>query len=331
MADFNFEPEEMTPWEKAKHTSEQALGVHRQVQLAGKGFDFNKFVMEFADPLLEAYNVKAKAQGLPLADHRWFRLLKNIEGYAAKPKDFYLKHRATLQPRMFPGNPDKSAKAYDLFLSELQNLPLATSGPVSGMLSHEFGHGQTYGTDPSVPMAAQRPSGVTTGREVERLVNEAVASYRGFQTSWTAWERYGIPRKAWGAWYGFPTYLSTMTEPQFTEAMKRLEQLESRYPGISGQVKKVLYQYGDYVEPVIYNIPGKDWTANEKEALKRFLESRGGTYRESLPEEEMKRLQHLRRQPYVRLPTTPQTMSVAAPYPPLSKRAIPPLSRRVAT
>lgn len=327
MADYTFEPEEMTPWERAKHTSEQALGVHRQIQRAGKGFDFERFAREFATPLLEAYNAKAKAQGLPLADRRWFRLLRAIEGHSAKPKDFYARHRATLQPRMFPGDPAKAAKAYDLFLSELQSIPLATSGPVSGMLSHEFGHGQTYGADPSAPMAAQRPSGATAGREVERLVNEAVASYRGFQTSWKAWGRYGIPRKAWGAWYGFPTYLSAMTEPQFTEAMRRLERMEGKYPGISDQVKKVLYQYGDYVEPTLYNIPGVDWTAGEKEALKRFLKERKAPYRETVPDERT-RLRHLQRQPYVKAPTAPAGTAVAGSMPPLSKRALPPLSSR---
>lgn len=327
MADFTFEPEEMTPWERAKHTSEQAVGIHKQIQQAGKNFDFNRFVREFANPLLEAYNAKAKAQGLPQANRNWFQLLKTIDGHAAKPKDFYLKHRAILQPRMFPGDPAKAAKAYDLFVSGLHNLPLAVSGPVSGILSHEFGHGQTYRADPETPIAAQRPFGATTGREAERLVNEAVASYRGFQTAWKVWERYGIPRKAWGAWYGFPTYLRNITEPQFTEAMGRLKKMEDKYPGISDQVEKVLYQYGDYVEPVLYNIPGVDWTPEEKKALQRFLKERGAPYREKVPDEQT-RLKHLRQQPYVKAPTAPPTSAVASLLLPLSKRARPPLSCR---
>lgn len=327
MADLAFEPEEMTPWERAKHTTERVLGIHRQLQQAGKGFDFNRFVKEFANPLIEAYNTKAKAQDLPIADSKWFQLLKKIEGRAAKPKDFYVKNRAVLQPRIFPGDPAKATKAYDLFLSELHNLPLAISGPVSGILSHEFGHGQTYSADPSVPVAAQRPSGATTGREVERLINEAVASYKGFQTSWKAWERYGIPHKAWGAWYGFPTYLREMTEPQFTEAMKRLKGMEGKYPGISDQVRKALYEYDKYIEPVMYNIPGKDWPAEEKEALKRFLKERGAPYRETVPDERT-RLRHLRQQPYVQAPTTTQPTSAIADFmPPLSKRTWLPLSR----
>jgi len=332
MADLVFKPEEeektRTPWERAKYTTQQALGVHKQIQQAGGRFDFDRFVKEFANPLIEAYNVKAKAQGLPTANRQWFKLLRTIEGRAAKPKDFYVKHRTTLQPQMFPGDPIKAAKAYDLFISELQNLPLAISGPVSGMLSHEFGHGQTYIADPSIPIASQRPKDVKTGQEVERLINEAVASYRGFQTAWKAWERYGIPRKAWGAWYGFPTYLTDMTEPQFTEALERLKGMESKYPGISEQVRKALYEYSKYIEPVMYNIPGQDWTNKEKEALKHFLKERKAPYRETVPDERM-RLRHLRKQPYVQAPTTTQpTSAVASFLLPLSKRARPPLSYR---
>jgi hypothetical protein len=327
MVDHVFEPETLTPWEQAQHTSQQALSLHKQIQQVGKGFDFERFVREFANPLLEAYNSKAKAQGLPLANRQWFQLLRSIKGKAVKPKDFYIKYRTTLQPRMFPGDLTKATKAYNVFLSELNNLPLAISGPVSGILAHEFGHGQTYLSDPSVPIAAQRPSGVKTGRKVERLINEAVASYKGFQTSWKAWERFGIPHKAWGAWYGFPTHLTDMTELQFVEAMKLLKGMEGKYPGISEQVRKVLQEYNKYVEPVMYNIPGQDWTAEEKIALQRFLKERGAPYRESVPDEQT-RMRHLRRQPYVQAPTQQPTSVVAELLLPLSKRAQLPLSCR---
>jgi len=327
MADLTFEPEAMTPWERAEHAKEQALAVHEQLRRAGGRFDFKRFMREFADPMIDAYNEKAKAQGLPLASGDWFQILRAIEGHVVKPKDFYVKHRSALQPKLFPGDQVRAAKAYDMFLSELGNLPLVVSGPVSGMLSHEFGHGQTYGADPSAPIAAQRPSGSTTGKEVERLVNEAVASYRGFQTAWKAWGRFGIPRKAWGAWYGFPTYLTNMDERKLTEVLGRLKGMEGRYPGISEQVRKTLYEYDKYVEPVMYNIPGKDWSPKEKEALRRFLKERGAPYRETVPAEQT-RLRHLRRQPYVLGPTSKPSSAVASLEPPLSKRAWPPLSIR---
>jgi hypothetical protein len=322
MAELTFAPEELTPWERAKHSREQALGVHKQIQQVGKGFDFNRFVKEFAEPLIESYNTEARTKGLPLANRKWFALLRSIEGHAARPKDFYIRYRTRIQPQMFPGDPDKAAKAYDLFVSKLSNLPLATSGPVSGILSHEFGHSQTYIADPDIPIAATRPKGATTttGKTVERLLNEAVASYRGFWTSWKVWERHGIPHKAWGAWYGFPTYLTNMDENQFTEAMRRLRTMEGKYPGISDQVQKVLHEYDQYVEPVMYNIPGKDWTNDEKEALKRFLKIRGAPYRESVPEEKM-RLKHLRQQPYVMTePTRQPPTASASSFFQLSKR-----------
>jgi hypothetical protein len=104
--------------------------------------------------------------------------------------------------------------------------------------------------------------------------------------------------------------------------------MEGRYPGIGDQARKALYEYHKYVEPTMYNVPGADWTAKEKEALKRFLGSRGGIYRETLPEDEGRRLRHLRRQPYVKAPTEPSATAVASLLPPLSKRAWPPLSCR---
>lgn len=326
MAGTAFSPEEIEKLERER-SREQAMGAHGHLGQAVGGFDFNRFVKEFANPLIEAYNAKARGSGLPPADRKWLRLLKTLEGHARKPKDFYVANRAVLQPRMFPGDPAKAAKAYDLFLTELSRMPVITSGPVSGILAHEFGHTQTHIGDPSAPIAAQRPSGAESGREEERFINEAVASYKGYQTAWKAWSRFGIPRKAWAAWYAFPTYTANLSDAQYASAMRKLNGMEAKYPGIVGQVRRVLQEYDQYVLPTLYNIPGKDWTAEEKKALQRFLRSRGGAYRETLPEDEGERLRHMKRQPYVMAPGTQPTSAVASAEPPFSKRALP-LSKR---
>ena len=74
----------------------------------------------------------------------------------------------------------------------------------------------------------------------------------------------------------------------------------------------------------MYNVPGKDWTAAEKAAMKRWLKARKGVYRDRLPTTPRQRLQHMRRQPYVkRTPTqTPSTSVASSKWPPLSKRAM---------
>ena len=326
MAGTTFSLEEIEKLERAR-AREQAIGVHGHLGQAVGGFDFNRFIKEFANPLIEAYNAKARSAGLPYADKKWLRLLKSLEGHAIKPKAFYVAHRATLQPRMFPGDLAKAAKAYDLFLTELDKMPTIISGPVSGILAHEFGHTQTHIGDPSAPVAAQRPSGAQRGQEEERFINEAVASFKGFQTAWKTWSRFGIPRKAWAAWYAFPTYTVNLSDAQYASAMRKLEGMGSKYPGIAEQVRKVLQEYDQYVLPVLYNVPGKDWTAKEKKALQRFLRSRGGAYKETLPKDESERLRHMKRQPYVMSPVAQPTSVVAGVELPFSKRALP-LSKR---
>jgi len=330
---FTFEPEVIapsTPWEQVQHGRQRARDLHKHLQKAVGGFSFAKFMKDFASPLVETYNADAKKLGLPLANKAWFKILQTADGGALAPKDFFVKHRAILQPRLYPGDPAKAAKAYDLLLGKMSALPRITSGPVSGELAHEFGHIRTDYSDPNVPAAAVGPMG--KGKEfrpvVENAVNEAVASYRGFQTAWKTWGKFGIPKKAWGAWFGFPTYTDNMTQAQLGEVLRQLKAIESKYPGIEGQARKALYEYHKYVEPVMYNVPGADWTPEEKKALERFLKSRGGTYRETLPEDEKKRLRHMRSQPYVMAPATQPTSAVAGFFPPLSKRAWPPLSCR---
>jgi hypothetical protein len=331
---FTFEPEVIkpsTPWEKVQHGRQRARDLYKHLQKAVGGFSFAKFMSDFASPLVENYNVDAKKLGLPLANKAWFKVLRNADGGALAPKDFFVKHRTILQPRLYPGDPIKATKSYNLLLNKMSALPRITSGPISGELAHEFGHIKTDYGDPSVPTAAFGP--MDKSKEfrpvVENAVNEAVASYQGFQTAWKTWGKFGIPKKAWGAWFGFPTYTDNMTEAQLGEVLKRIKSIEGKYPGIEDQVRKALYEYHKYIEPVMYNVPGGDWTPTEKKALERFLKSRGGTYRETLPEDEKKRLRHMRSQPYVKAPTTTQPTSVMATFvPPLSKRAWPPLSCR---
>jgi hypothetical protein len=120
-----------------------------------------------------------------------------------------------------------------------------------------------------------------------------------------------------------------MSKIDIDQLLGRLKKMEFKYPGITNQARKAIYEYSQYIEPVMYNIPGADWTPTEKVALKRFLKSRGGTYKETLPVDENKQLEHLRQQPYVKAPTTTQPTSAVANFlPPLSKRAWPPLSCR---
>lgn len=330
---LTFEPEVVappTPWEQVQLGRQRATEVHRQLQKAVKGFDFRKFMSDFADPLINTYNEEAKRLGYPLASREWFKVLRTADGGALAPKDFFAKHRAVLQPRLYPGDPAKASKAYDLLLTRLGSLPRITSGPISGELAHEFGHAGTYQGDPSVPAKGYGRLGAGKGERptVDTAVSEAVASYRGFQNAWKAWSRFGIPRKAWGAWFGFPTYTEDMTEEQLGQVMRQLKAMEGKYPGIGEQARKALHEYHKYIEPVMYNVPGADWTPEERKALERFLKSRGGAYREELPEDDRERLRHLRRQPYVKAPSAPATSAVASRQFPLSKRSAFPFSCR---
>jgi len=331
---FSFEPElvkQPAPFEQAQLGSQRASEVYRQLQIAAKGFDFRRFMEDFADPLINAYNVEAKKLGYPTASREWFKILQTADGGAMAPKDFFVKHRALLQPRLFPGDPAKANEAFDLLLTRLGDLPKITSGPISGELAHEFGHVGTYQNDPNVPAGGYGRLGA--GKEsrpvVGTAISEAVASYRGFKDAWKAWERFGMPHKAWGAWFGFPTYMGNMTKEQLDEVFNRLKSMEGSYPGIVDQAYKALYEYHKFVEPVMYNVPGSDWTNEEKEALKRFLEDRGGHYIETLPEESVDRLKHLRKQPFVMKQDSGNAGKRLASLPlPLSKRVTIPISSR---
>lgn len=323
---ITFEPEEVrmpTPEEKLQMGRERALESYRHLQTAAPGFDFARFKREFVPRLVAAYNRRAKAEGLAPLNPAWLDLVQKARGGTAGPKQFYVQHRARLQPRMFPGDPAKAKRAYDLFLKEMEELPLVRSGPSSGMLSHESGHLQSfYEKDPETVIRSRRPrSGDEVGPKppVETALNEAVASYRGFRMAWEAWKPFGIPRKAWGAWSGFPTYVANLSPAQLRQMLVSLKKMESKYPGIQNQARKALYEFADYVQPVLYNVPGKDWTDKEKAALKRFLKSRGGRYRETLPATSEERQRHMKRQPYV-MRGQETGSRVAAVRPPLSIR-----------
>lgn len=310
--EMTFDPEEearpLTPQEKLQSSRQQAMEAHKHLQQAAPGFDFKRFKREFVPKLIAAYNRRAKAFGLPPLNPAWLDLLGRAKGGAAAPKDFYVLYRERLQPRIFPGDPAKAKKAYDLFLRELEKAPLIRSGPSSGMLSHETGHFRGYQTDPGAAIRSRRPRTLTPKGLISEpgakptmatAINEAIASYNGFKLAWEAWSKYGIPRKAWAAWSGFPTYTQGMSEPQVKELLRRLKKLNFRHPGIYKQARTALYEFQKYVEPVLYNVPGADWTDKEKAALKRFLKTRGGRYLEYLPFDEEERLRHMKRQPYV--------------------------------
>lgn len=326
-APITFEPEKVrmpTPKEKLQMGREQALESHRHLQRAIPGFDFARFKREFVPRLVAAYNKRAKVEGLVPLNPAWLDLVRRARGGAAGPKQFYVQHRARLQPRMFPGDPTKAKRAYDLFLKEMEKLPLVRSGPSSGMLSHESGHLQSfYEKDPETVIRSRRPrSGGEVGSKppFETALNEAVASYRGFRTAWEAWKPFGIPRKAWGAWSGFPTYAANLSATQLKRLMTALKRMEAKYPGIRNQAHKALYEFADYVQPVLYNVPGKDWTDEEKAALQRFLKRRGGRYRETLPATPEERQHHMRRQPYVMRDQEAPSSRVASARLPLSIR-----------
>jgi hypothetical protein len=331
---MTFAPEPVgfsTPQERAQrsHKLMEETGTH--LEEASKGFSIAKFTKDFAEPLMNAYNARAKQRGLPLATKEWFEIFGQLEssksglGQIKPPRAFLIANRNTLQKQLFPNNP-KAAEAYDVLI-DLANLPQISSLPVSGVLGHEFGHSETAYQDPKTQVKSYGPKGGKRP-DLEHVVNEAVASFRGFQMAWKTWSRFGIPRKAWGTWVGFPQYANTLGVERLPELIAKLKTMESAYPGISSQAYKVVYHYDDYVKPVMYNVPGKDWTPKERLALKRFLESRGGVYRDTLPEDADEQLKHMRSQPYVKAPTTTPTSAVADFLPPLSKRAWPPLSCR---
>lgn len=326
---ITFEPEivsQPTPMEQIQIGRQQSFDIFNNLQKSVNKFDLKQFINNFMLPLINTYNADAKKLGLPEAKSNWFEIIKTFGGGAWAQKDFFVKNRNMIQPAMFPGDQEKASKAYDLFLKEIDTIPHVVSGPISGTLSHELGHVQTYLTDPNIPSASIGPfdKDKSARPKVEKIINEAVASWQGFQKAWKTWEQYGIPHKAWGAWVGFPTYTKEITELQLSDLFNKLKTLETKYPGIEDQVKKVLFEYRSYVEPVMYNIPGKDWTEDEKVSLKRFLESHGGVYKETLPEDEKEKLQHMKKQPFVM--STPIEHKISSF--PFSKRKRIPFSRR---
>jgi hypothetical protein len=322
---FTFQPEEVrapTAWEKIQLGKERAYKTFEHLQQASGGFDYRRFMTEFVPALMASYNKSAKALGLPPAKKEWFAVTRAMAGSASAPKEFYTKFRNRLQPRIFPGDIQKAKKAYDLLLDEMSKLPTVVGGPVSGVLSHEMGHVKTYYGDPSVAVKSEKPEPGYGGERpvLEIVVDEAVASYNGFRAAWNAWKKFGIPRKAWGAWAGFPSYIGRLSRAQVVQLFIHLKKIEDKYPGINFQARKALLDYDRYIEPTLYNIPGADWTPAEKKALQRFLKVRGGTYRGTMPATPEERLQHMKQQPYVMKTPTSETRR-ASEYFPLSVRA----------
>lgn len=314
-----FEPEEVrvpTPKEKAEFAGRRALEIEESLLRAAPAFDVERFKREFLPALMRAYNREARIQKLPEAKREWFRVSPKPEragvgGVLAK--DFYRRNRGRLMPILFPGaRPAEATKAYDLLLKKMEELPdvAVWAVPAGSTLGHELGHVTTYRREPELPSEALKHR-KGRGSAVKSAINEAIASWRGFRTAWSAWKRFGIPRKAWGAWFGFPAYTAGMDAIQIDALMKALKRLDARYPGIYEQARKTLYEYDEYVTPVMHNIPGADWTREERKALQRFLKARGGRYRKTLPATPEERLRHMRRQPYVMAPGSQREVMAA--------------------
>lgn len=323
---LTFKPETVRkshPWEQA---DKWAWEIVKHQQKAAKRFQ-KRFMREFVPAVIADWNRDAKRLGLPQASRRWFNISPAVKGGSTMLIDLYVKNRAKFMSRLFPGMPAaKANKAYDLLLKKMRARwkHVVKSGPSSGLLGHELGHAETGHRHPKYPIGETGALGKPKKKHnMAEVVNEAVASYHGYKRLWRLWGHHGIPKKAWGAWLGFPTYTSWMKPADVKSLLARLKKLEARFPGISSMTWKVLYRYNDYVRPIMYNIPGKDWTAAEKAALKRWLKARRGVYRERLPATPRQRLRHMRRQPYVRrAPTQAPDTAVASRWPPLSKRAM---------
>jgi len=320
-----FEPEEIRmsyPWERGAVSAEQAV---RQQSLAEKKFR-RLFISEFIPLAISSWNADAKRLGLPPASRKWFLIGSGRN--ATLPLPIFERHRAVFMPKMFPDiSPKEANRAYDMLLAKMRKAwkHFIESNPTAGILLHEMGHAETGFRNPELSFRHPERGKV---KHYPTIINEAVASWHGFKRAWKLWSRWGIPRKAWGAWTGFPTYMSRLAPEQVDHLMVELERLDAKYPGLSDMARKVAYQYDEYVRPVLYNVPGKDWTDAEKKALRKWVEERGGKYREYLPKSEKERLRHLKSQPYVRKKKEPTGTAVASADMPLFRRAWLPLSRR---
>ena len=239
-----------SPFEKAQKSTEYSSKVYEHLQESAPKFNIELFKKEIAPKIIQSYNDEAKKMGFPtlplnydlLPDsRRWLYLMGHGKGSAQVARDYYIHNRNTLQQKMFPGNP----KAYDKFLEQFRIVPEIAAGPVSGTLSHEMGH-VSLKQDPETKIRMEAPNipGIKSGNEkVDLAVSEAIASWNGFKTLWNAWSQYGIPRKAWGAWHGFPSYIENMDEKTFNLFLGKLKELETNFPGIYEQATKVLYKY----------------------------------------------------------------------------------------
>jgi hypothetical protein len=328
---LTFEPETvgvMTPQqqrEALRSSVNQYIKVRQDLSQAAGRFDIGRFRREILPKLLSAYNDLRKDNPalLPIGA-RQVETLGKFENFANNPRAFLAKHKSQIMPRFFPGDPAKAEKSYQELLKASAELPSIMAGPVSGGLGHELGHQTIYQMDPEVSVQGTRPEG-SKKATVAKTLDEALASWRGYQMAWKAWGQYGLPHKAWSAWMGFPTYAVGLTDAELQQLLEQLKKFDNKYKGIYEQARTAMFQYNEYVAPTLYNMPGPDWTEDEKKALERFLRTRGAPYRQWLPESGKSR--HMKRQPYVLAPATPPTATMASLKLPLSKRILP-LSKR---
>lgn len=310
LTESKIEKEAATPFEKAQKSKERTIRIHEDIQAVAPRFNLQLFEKEIVPKVIEEYNKEAKKmnlQQLPFDNKtytKWLFLGRHGQSAMRPSLDYYTQNKEVLKKKMFPdSNPNVAEQAFNLYLNTLKRFPQIGTGPISGGFSHEMGHASGYQKDPSATMEATIPvgeEGVGKGSNINIAINEAIASWNGFNLLWKTWKQYGIPRKAWGAWYGFPSYIGDMSKEEFKQFINKIKDLsETKYPSLYYQVSKVLYEYDKYVEPTMYNIPGADWTEKEKENLKRFLEQRGGKYLEMVPEDRREKVRHLQQQPYV--------------------------------
>lgn len=298
MPNMTFAPEEVKkshPWQTSSREAFEAIREQKETMKR----NFKLFQQEFVPVFIKSYNKMAEKENIPKLNSKWLQLKPELVAKSGGPREFYVKHRNQLEQKLFPGDPKVAKKAYDMFLEKLEKLPLIRVGPASPFLGHESGHVQTFWTDPQEVIKSRRESFTSPKPPMKTAINEAIASYRGFKIAWNAWKKWGIPKKAWGAWAGFPTYVRDFTPEEVKILFENLKKLENKAPGITNMAYKALYNYGDYVKPTLYNVPGKDWTEQEKIYLQRWLKERSGQYKEQVPGTYEERRQHLLKQPYV--------------------------------